>query len=220
MMILLVEDDAALGSAVATHLTRSGHVVDLASTRAEAEERLRDPLRRHGLVLLDLGLPDGRGLDLLQALRARGDWRPVIVTTARDQISDRIAGLQAGADDYLVKPFDLQELLARVQAVSRRAADHPDPELRYGPVVLRLADRQAAIDGQEVALTAREWAVLERLLRRPGAVVSRAQLEDALSDLGVETESNAVEVYVSRIRRKLGAALIGTLRGIGYRVQG
>jgi len=216
MRILLIEDDPNLGRAVQEHLSLAGHAVDLAPTVAEGEDALA--VTDYALVLLDLRLPDGDGLDLLRRLRARSDWRPVIVLTARDQITDRIAGLGAGADDYLVKPFDLGELQARVRAVARRAGGMTEAELRFGAVTLCPEDHRALRDGAEVVLTAREWAILERLLRRPGAVVSRAQLEDALYALGAETESNAVEVYVSRIRKKLGAPLIATLRGVGYRV--
>ena len=218
MRILLIEDDTTLGDAVRDHLASRGHAVDRAATLEDGRDLLSTV--DYGIVLLDVGLPDGDGLDLMRALRAGSDWRPVIILTAHDQISDRIAGLQAGADDYLVKPFDLGELDARLQAVARRAGDRPDPEYRFGPVTLRPADHRVTRAGQEVTLTAREWAILERLLRRPGAVVGRAALEEALYAFGAEVESNALEVYVSRIRKKLGNDLIGTLRGIGYRIQG
>jgi DNA-binding response OmpR family regulator len=217
MRILLVEDDPALGRAVQEHLTLGGHAVDLVTGLDDASAAV--PVTDYALVLLDLGLPDGSGLDLLRAMRARGDWRPVIILTAYDQITDRIAGLKAGADDYLVKPFDFGELAARLQAVARRSAARPETEKRLGAVTLNLDDHRAMLDGREVTLTAREWAILERLLRRPGAVVSRDQLEEALYAFGAEIESNAVEVYVSRIRRKLSAGLIDTLRGVGYRLR-
>lgn len=217
MRILLVEDNAALGRAVREHLALAGHAVDHVGTCAEAEATLA--VGDHALVLLDLGLPDGSGLDVLRGLRRRGDWRPTIILTARDQITDRIEGLKAGADDYVVKPFDLGEVLARVQAVTRRGAAHPDPEFRAGEVRLNLQDRRAVVAGRDVTLTAREWAILERLLQRPGAVVSRERLEEAIYAFGEEVESNALEVHVSRIRKKLGSALIDTLRGVGYRVR-
>ncbi|WP_137180751.1 response regulator transcription factor [Roseomonas sp. AR75] len=217
MRILLVEDDPALGRAVRAHLTLSGHAVDLVASRSDADAALRMP--DHALVLLDLGLPDGSGLDVLRALRGRDDWRPVIVLTARDQITDRIEGLKAGADDYVVKPFDLDELHARIHAVARRAGGRPGREFRSGEVVLNLEDRHATVGGAEVALTAREWAILERLLQRPGATVSREQIAEAIYRYGDEVESNTVEVYVSRIRRKLGSELIDTLRGVGYRAR-
>jgi DNA-binding response OmpR family regulator len=217
MRILLVEDDPTLGRAVREHLTLSGHAVDLVGTCTDADAALR--ASDHALILLDLGLPDGSGLNVLRALRGRDDWRPVIVLTARDQITDRIEGLKAGADDYVVKPFDFGELQARVQAVARRAGNRPSREFRAGEVVLNLEDRRALVGGAEVALTAREWALLERLLQRPGAAVSREQIEEAIYRYGEEVESNAVEVYVSRIRRKLGSGLIDTLRGVGYRAR-
>ena len=150
-------------------------------------------------------------------MRGRSDETPVIVLTARDQISDRIEGLNAGADDYLVKPFNLAELSARIHAVTRRYANHASPSLKFGSLTVRLAERHADLDGKVVDLTAREWSILERLLRRPGALVSKAQLEEALYEFGAEIESNAVEVYVSRLRKKLGAEKIATVRGVGYR---
>ncbi|WP_270933140.1 response regulator [Falsiroseomonas oryzae] len=217
MRILLVEDDPALGRAVREHLALAGHAVDLVGSCADAEAALRPG--DHALLLLDLGLPDGSGLGVLRAMRSRGDWRPAIVLTARDQITDRIEGLKAGADDYLVKPFDLGELLARVQAVARRAAARPEREVRAGEAQLNLDDRRARLRGAEITLTAREWAVMERLLQRPGAVVSREQIEEAIYAYGAEIESNAVEVCISRIRKKLGSDAIDTLRGVGYRVR-
>ena len=216
MRILLVEDEVPLGRAVQAHLALAGHAVDHVTSCADAAAALLGP--DHLLVLLDLGLPDGSGIGVLRALRGRGDWRAVIVLTARDQITDRIEGLKAGADDYLVKPFDLDELQARIQAVARRSAQAPDAAFRRGAVELNREDRRARIDGRDVVLTAREWAILDRLLQRPGAVASREQIEEAIFAFGEEVESNAVEVYISRIRKKLGAAVIETLRGVGYRI--
>ena len=170
-------------------------------------------------LLLDLHLPDGRGLDFLRALRARRDAIPVVILTARDQISDRIEGLSAGADDYLVKPFDLDELIARLNAVARRYFGTTATAQQFGPVEIELEARQARLDGVEVELTAREWAVLEVLVRRPNATVSREQIEDALYAFEQEIESNAIEVYISRIRRKLGRDFVRTARGLGYRIR-
>ena len=165
---------------------------------------------------VDLQLPDGNGVDYLRAMRGRSDVTPVIVLTARDQISDRIEGLNAGADDYLVKPFDLGELAARIHAVGRRYAN-PSPSLTFGTLTIRPAERLVELDGETVDLTAREWSVLDSLLLRPGLLVSKARLEEALYEFGAEIESNAVEVYVSRLRKKLGAERIVTVRGLGYR---
>ncbi len=217
MRILLVEDEPGLGEAVGTYLRRSGHAVDWVQRVDDAEAALRGV--DYGLILLDLHLPDGRGLDLLRALRKSDDKRPVIILTARDQIRDRIEGLNAGADDYLVKPFDLGELAARILAVQRRSAAHANPTIRAGKLLIDQAARKVLADGREVDLTAREWALLECLAQRTGATLSKAQLEEALYAFGAEIESNAVEVYVSRLRKKLGADTIRTVRGIGYRLE-
>ena len=169
--------------------------------------------------MLDLNLPDGRGLDLLRALRKAEDKRPVIILTARDQIRDRIEGLNAGADDYLVKPFDLGELVARMQAVQRRSAEKASSSVRAGSLVIDQAARKVWRDGDEVPLTAREWALLDCLAQRAGTTISKGALEDALYAFGSEVESNTVEVYVSRLRKKLGAKAIRTVRGLGYRLE-
>jgi two-component system response regulator QseB len=170
----------------------------------------------HELVLLDLGLPRKSGLEVLRSLRAGGADLPVVIITARDAVADRIAGLDAGADDYILKPFDLDELAARIRAVARRRAGRAAPEIEYGSLRLDPAKRRALVDGQEVALSGREFALLEALLERPGAVLSRAQLEERIYGWQEEIESNAVEVHIHALRRKLGADLIRTLRGVGY----
>jgi two-component system OmpR family response regulator len=216
MRVLLIEDDAALGEAVRDHVAADGHAVDWMRRLDEAEHALAGVA--FDLILLDLNLPDGRGLDFLRRLRQSGKTVPVIIVTAMDQISWRIEGLNAGADDYLVKPFDLTELSARLAAVGRRYAGNPNPLLKLGPLEIDLAHRTVTKDGTVADVTSREWAVLERLLRHPNVTVSRSQLEDTLYEFGAEVESNAVEVYVSRLRRKLGADLITTIRGLGYRI--
>jgi two-component system, OmpR family, response regulator len=215
MRILLVEDDKAIGSAVRDHAAADGHAVDWAKSLAAAHDYAA--VATYGLVLLDLQLPDGNGVAYLRSMRGRSDVTPVIVLTARDQISDRIEGLNAGADDYLVKPFDLGELSARIHAVARRYANHRGPSLAFGSLTIRPADRLVELDGKIVELTAREWSILDSLLRRPGLLVSKTQLEEALYEFGAEIESNAVEVYISRLRKKLGAEHITTVRGVGYR---
>jgi DNA-binding response OmpR family regulator len=217
MRILLIEDEPGLGEAVATHLKRANHAVDWVQRLDDAEAALH--AIDYGLILLDLHLPDGRGLDLLRSLRKEEDKRPVIILTARDQIRDRIEGLNAGADDYLVKPFDLNELVARILAVQRRSAAKAGPMVRVGSLLIDQVDRKLWHDGREVQLTAREWALLECLAQRAGATVSKAQLEEALYAFGSEIESNAVEVYVSRLRKKLGPNVIRTVRGLGYRLE-
>jgi two-component system OmpR family response regulator len=217
MRILLIEDEPVLGEAVATHLKRSSHAVDWVQRLDDAEAALSAV--DYGLVLLDLHLPDGRGLDLLRKLRRKEDRRPVIILTARDQIRDRIEGLNAGADDYIVKPFDLDELAARILAVNRRSAALAGPTLKAGHVLIDQTARKAWRGDREVVLTAREWALLDCLAKRVGATFSKAQLEEALYAFGDEVESNVVEVYVSRLRKKLGPSAIRTVRGLGYRLE-
>ena len=217
MRILLIEDEPVLGEAVATHLKRANHAVDWVQRLDDAEAALR--AIDYGLILLDLHLPDGRGLDLLRKLRKTADRTPVIIATARDQIRDRIEGLNAGADDYIVKPFDLDELVARILAVQRRSAAKASPAIQAGNLLIDQIERKVWCDGREVQLTAREWALLECLAQRLGATLSKAQLEEALYAFGSEIESNAVEVYISRLRKKLGANAIRTIRGLGYRLE-
>ena len=217
MRILLLEDDPGLGRSVQEYLSLSGHQVAWARSVADAAERLNSG--NPDLLLLDLRLPDGSGLDLLREVRGRGDRRPVIILTARDQISDRIAGLNAGADDYLVKPFDLAELLARTQAVARRSFCEKALLCDGGAVSLDFASRLAHRRQEEVPLTRREWDLLELLARRPGSAVPREHFEGLAGMTNAETGGNALEVYISRIRRKLGPEVIETLRGIGYRLR-
>lgn len=216
MRLLLVEDDPGLGGALRDHMRADGHTLDWMDTLADARACVEAV--PYDLALLDLGLPDGAGLDLLRWLRSESRALPVIILTARDRISDRVAGLNAGADDYLVKPFDLAELSARVGAVSRRAAGNPSPGLRLGPLrVDRVARRVEGPEGV-IALSQREWVLLDAFLRSPGAVLTKAQLEDQLYSFDAVVESNTIEVYVSRLRRKLGRDLIETHRGLGYRL--
>lgn len=216
MRILLVEDEPHLGAAVQEHVKQAGHAVDWFQTLSAADAAIRSV--PYDTLLLDLHLPDGKGLDFLRALRRRQEGLPVVILTARDQVSDRIAGLRAGADDYLVKPFDLDELNARLDAVARRYFGKAVPVIWIGAVELEPEARQARCDGKPVDLTAREWAVLDTLLRRANATVSKEQIADALYAFDEEIESNAIEVYVSRIRRKLGRDFVKTIRGIGYRL--
>lgn len=216
MRILLIEDDKAIGSAVREHVAAGGHAVDWAETLSIARDCTA--VVPYELILLDIHLPDGNGIDYLREMPKRLDSTLVIILTARDQISDRIEGLNAGADDYLVKPFDLGELSARIHAVARRHGQVPEPIYSLGTLSIQSAERRLDRDGQAVYLTAREWAVLDCLLRRPGTVVSKGKIEDALYSFGSEIASNTVEVYVSRLRKKIGADRIATVRGIGYRL--
>jgi two-component system OmpR family response regulator len=214
MRVLLVEDDFVLGEAVREHVASLGHGVDWMKRLDDAREALATVA--YELVLLDLNLPDGRGLDLLRELRRQGADAPVIILTAQDQIAARIEGLNSGADDYLVKPFDLSELSARIAAVARRYSGNANPLLRRGELEIDLARRIVSVAGKPVDLTAREWAVLERLVRHPNALIAKTDIEDSLYEFGAEIESNAVEVYVSRLRKKLGHDTIRTVRGAGY----
>jgi two-component system OmpR family response regulator len=216
MRILLIEDDTTLGAAVRDQIAADGRSVDWVTRLDAAGDALRGAA--YDLVLLDLMLPDGRGTPFLKAMRARGDVTPVIVLTALDQVSDRIEGLNAGADDYLVKPFDLAELSARIGSVARRYSGNPNPIVTHGPLEIDLAARSIRRDGVPVQLTAREWALFEAFLSRPGQLLSKPQLEEKLYAFDSEVESNTIEVHVSRLRKKLGAQIVVTERGLGYRL--
>ncbi len=203
-----------IGETVLQVLRAEHYAVDWVRDGNMAEEALR--AESYDLVLLDLGLPGRSGLEVLRALRARRNVVPVLVATARDAVGDRIAGLDAGADDYVVKPFDIDELLARIRALLRRSAGRAEPAFEHRGVSLNPATREATLHGQPVSLSAREWAVLEALLARPGVVLSRTQLEEKLFSWKDDISSNAVEVYIHGVRKKLGANLIQTVRGLGY----
>jgi DNA-binding response OmpR family regulator len=214
MRILLVEDDAMIGKAVLDVLRMEHYAVDWVRDGPAADAAL--VAERYDLVLLDLGLPRADGLSVLRALRSRRDAVPVLVATARDAVGDRVAGLDAGADDYIVKPYDTDELLARVRALLRRSAARGEPLITHKGVELNPATREANFNGQALSLTPREWALLEPMLQRPGVVFSKAQLEQKLYSWKDEVSSNAVEVYVHGLRKKLGADFIRTVRGLGY----
>jgi two-component system OmpR family response regulator len=217
MRVLLVEDDMVLGSAVRDQIAADGHSVDWVQRLDAAGDYLR--AAPYDLVLLDLMLPDGLGLNFLRKRRASGDVTPVIILTALDQISDRIDGLNAGADDYLVKPFDLQELTARLKAVARRYSGNPNPLVKIGELEIDIAARTIMRAGKTVTLTAREWALFEAFLQHPGNLFSKSQLEETLYTFDAEIESNTIEVHISRMRKKLGAGVIETVRGMGYRLE-
>jgi len=215
--LLLVEDDAMIGEAIRAGLRREGFTVDWVHDGAGAAQVLRsEPFE---LLLLDLGLPGSDGLQLLKTLRERGESLPVLIITARDAVSDRVGGLDAGADDYLIKPFDLEELGARIRALLRRKSGRPSPLLEYQGVVLDPAAHRVMRNGADVSLSPREFTLLQLLMERPGTILSRAQLEERLYGWGEEVESNAVEVHIHGLRRKLGAQFILTVRGVGYRLR-
>ena len=215
MRLLLVEDDPMIGEAVADALRSEGHSVDWAQDGPAGVRALAAGVP-YAAALLDLGLPGRDGLQLLADLRARGDRLPVLVITARDTVGDRIAGLDAGADDYLTKPFDLDELAARIRALQRRRAGRAAPAIEHGRLVLDPAAHEVRLDGSPVALSAREFALLQALLEHPGRPLSRTRLEERLYGGSEQVESNAVEVHVHALRKKLGPEWIKTLRGVGY----
>jgi DNA-binding response OmpR family regulator len=216
MRLLLVEDDSMIGESVLDFLRSEAYAVDWVRDGEVADSALRS--QDYDLILLDLGLPRLDGLQLLRSLRSRKVRTPVLIVTARDAVQQRVEGLNAGADDYLLKPFDLDELLARVRALLRRASGRAEPVYEHMGVSINPATREVAAQGRPVVLSAREWAVLEPLLARPGMVLSRAQLEEKLYSWKDEISSNAVEVYIHGLRKKLGADLIQTVRGVGYMV--
>ena len=216
MRLLLVEDDTMIGEAVLDLLRAEHYAVDwvrdgeMAATASQSEN--------YDLILLDLGLPRRDGLDVLRELRARKNRVSVLIATARDSVQQRVQGLDAGADDYILKPYDLDELLARIRALLRRASGRAEPVYEHMGVSINTATREVTAQGEPMVLSAREWAVLEPLIARPGMVLSRAQLEEKLFGWKDDVSSNAVEVYIHGVRKKLGAGLIQNVRGVGYMV--
>lgn len=215
MRLLLLEDDPLLGEGLRDYLRGEGHVVEWCSSLGQADALREEPI---DLLLIDWQLPDGSGVQWLSRLRAAGNTVPAILLTARDRLEDRIRGLDEGADDYLVKPFAPEELAARIRALGRRRTLDSGPLLQFGDVQVDLAARAALLSGERVELTAREWAVLEALVRRSGRIVPRTDLERLVMGSEGEVLSNALEVHVSALRRKLGRHLIETIRGLGYRI--
>jgi two-component system response regulator QseB len=216
MRVLLVEDDPMIGKSVQQGLRQDGHTVDWVRESRAAELALATT--SYEMLLLDLGLPGKSGLELLAQLRRAAHRIPVLVITARDSVADRILGLDSGADDYLVKPFDLDELGARMRAVLRRHAGRADPVIALGDLRMNPATHEVTRNGQPIVLSAREFALLQALLEQPGVPLSRARLEERLYGWGEEVESNAIEVYIHSLRRKLGAECIRNIRGVGYLV--
>ncbi len=216
MRLLLVEDDPMIGESVRSGLRHEGFAVDWVEDGSAAELALGTGV--YDLMLLDLGLPKKEGMDVLRSLRQKKSAMPVMLITARDAVADRVKGLDAGADDYLVKPFDLEELAARVRALARRGAGQADSVLRHGALTLNPATHEASLEGRALVLSGREFSLLQALLDRPGAVLSRSQLEEKLYGWQEEVGSNTVEVYIHALRKKLGADFIKTVRGVGYTV--
>jgi len=217
MRLLLVEDDVMIGNSLRQGLHQDGFVVDWIQDGEAAEVALSTTA--YALILLDLGLPKRSGMDILATLRQRHDPTPVIILTARDGVADRVRGLDSGADDYLVKPFTLDELAARIRAVYRRHQGQASSLITYGDLTLDPATYRVTQGGVDVTLSGREFAVLHALLERPGTVLSRAQLEERLYGWDDELMSNTIEVYIHHVRKKLGSTLIRNVRGVGYMVQ-
>jgi two-component system response regulator QseB len=217
--ILLVEDDDMVGRALKAGLTQDQHAADWVQTAAAARSAWLAPSREvvpYDAVIVDLGLPDGSGLDLIRQARARKVRSVILIVTARDRVNDRIAGLDAGADDYMVKPVDLDELSARLRAIDRRISGRNDELRVFGALTIDEPSRVVTLRGQPISLTGQEFTILLTLARRPGSIVSRARLEEALYNWDNAVESNAIEVHIHRLRRKLGIETIQTRRGQGY----
>lgn len=216
MRVLLVEDDPLLGDGVRAGLKLAKYAVDWVRDGEAGRLALLD--QTYDACVLDLGLPRRDGLSLLKDLRGRGNATPVLILTARDTSADKVSGLDAGADDYLVKPFDLAELQARLRALIRRAGGASTPTLSHAGVVLDPAAKRVSLDDQTVTLSAREFALLHDLLSHKNRIRSRSELEESLYSWGEEVESNTVEVYIHHLRKKFGAEFIRTVRGLGYLV--
>ncbi|MBS0544736.1 MAG: response regulator transcription factor [Proteobacteria bacterium] len=214
MRLLLLEDDPIIGEGLRDFLRSEGHAVDWVDTLAKANRCVGET---YDAWLIDWNLPDGSGIDWLRRMRTRGMKVPALVLTARDQVKDRIEGLDGGADDFMVKPFAPEELCARLRAVARRSAGG-DHRKAFGPVTVDLGARAVCVDGHGVELTAREWAIVEALVLRAGRIVSRSELESLVCGFDSEIASNSIEVHVSKLRAKLGRSFIDTVRGLGYRV--
>ena len=217
MRILLAEDDISLGETILAWLRMDQHAVDWVERGDSAQTALMT--HHYDCVLLDRGLPGMPGDALLAQLRKAGNTVPVILITAFNALADRVEGLDLGADDYLVKPFELEEMSARIRAAARRGVNQVSNELVHGNISLNAETRQASLDGQPLALTAREYHVLHALLLRKNSIVTRAQIEQALYGWGDEVESNAIEVYIHNLRKNLGSDNIVTVRGLGYRLK-
>ena len=216
MRILLVEDDPELGDGLTVGLRQAGFAVDWLRDGHAADLALRD--ESFDLVVLDLGLPRLSGMEVLKRARDRGQSLPILILTARDATGDKVSGLDAGADDYLVKPIDLDELSARIRALTRRSAGRAAPLLVHGELAIDLAAHRVTLAGQAVELSGREFSLLHMLLENAGRVLTRSQLEQSLYGWHDEPDSNALEVHIHHLRKKLGSELIRTLRGVGYTI--
>jgi DNA-binding response OmpR family regulator len=217
MRLLLVEDDELLGDGLKTGLRQEGYTVDWVTDGQSAENAMMD--NEFDLVVLDLGLPKKAGLDVLKYVRAEGKDLPVLILTARDSVHDRVAGLDSGADDYLVKPFDLEELCARLRVLQRRKAGRSEPVIQHGAITLDPAAHKVSLNGEPVPLSMREFVLLQHLMENVGRVIPRARLEEKLYGWDADVESNSLEVFIHHLRKKLGTELIRTVRGVGYMIE-
>ena len=216
MRLLLIEDDPMIGKSIRDGLRREGYSVDWVRDGWAGEQSVN--AEAYDMLILDLGLPRKDGLAVLSSIRASGQLMPVLIITARSEVDDRVTGLDAGADDYLAKPFSMPELSARVRALLRRSFGRADTTLHAGELELNPQTREVRLGGKSVALSQRELALLEHLMQRPGAIVSKTSLEGSINAWGEEVESNTIEVHISNLRKKLGADRIITIRGVGYRI--
>lgn len=216
MRLLLIEDDPMIGKSIRDGLRREGYSVDWVRDGWAGEQSVKT--QDYDMLILDLGLPRKDGLAVLSTVRASGKIIPVLIITARSEVVDRVAGLDAGADDYLVKPFSMPELSARVRALLRRSFGRADTTLHAGDLELNPQTREVSLGGKSIALSQRELALLEHLMRRPGAIISKNSLEESIYGWGEEVESNTIEVHISNLRKKLGTDRIVTVRGVGYRI--
>lgn len=216
MRVLLIEDEFGVGDVVSAYLARTGRKVEWVRNFADGAKAIGE--NAHDLLLVDLRLPDGHGLDLVGSLREAGDNRPIIIISAQDQIRDRIKGLNAGADDYIVKPFNLGEVEARINAVERRFYGNPSPKITVGDASIDISAERVSVKAQEVDLSKSEWLLLQRLCRPAGKAVTKVDLMEVLFESDVKESSNAIEVHISRLRRKLGPGVILNKRNVGYRL--
>ncbi|MBB71640.1 MAG: DNA-binding response regulator [Legionellales bacterium] len=217
MRLLLVEDDLDLGDVLSRGLTPLGYAVDWLKDGESANEALRN--ESFDLVILDLGLPKMDGLQVLENLRARGSKVPVLILTARENVEDRVKGLDEGADDYMVKPFDLDEICARIRAIHRRSSDRADPKLTYGEIIVDPAAHTVSYKGEDLNIPRREFSLLQKLLENVGRALSREALNQSLYSWDEDVDSNALEVHIHNLRKKFGSTFIRTIRGVGYMVE-
>lgn len=219
MRVLLVEDDELLGDGIRTGLKHYGHTVDWVKDGKSANDVLSTNYENFDIIILDIGLPRLSGLDVLRKLRERNSSTPVIILTARETIDDRVKGLDAGADDYLTKPFDLDELCARIRALQRRSKSRAKPIITYGDISIDPASHIVSVAGETIMISRREFALLQKLLENTGRVISREQLNQTLYGWGENIDSNALEVHIHNLRKRFGNKLIRTIRGVGYMIE-